>query len=344
MRARSDLTFRSGREKIRVMPSRRSFLAAALIMGLVASACAGSDDPVVPDASSLSAAPSTLAASVASVDLAAGSPQRFSLGIFSSDAEGVKLLTFGQVTFRFAFLGGGSTASDAGPEVTGTYLSAFGMPRGGSTPAFSAPSEGRGIYQAEGVVFDQAGVWQVDVTAEIPGSGQQTLSATFPVAEQHAIPAPGDRALHTENLTMDSTGVPAAAIDSRALDGAKVPDPELHATTIAAALDAHQPIVVIFATPTFCVSLMCGPEVDSVAALAKRYGDRAVFIHVEIWRNNAKQVINKAAADWLLRNGDLSEPWVYLIGSDGIIKDRWGPLFDQDEVAKELAELPRMRS
>jgi hypothetical protein len=343
MRARSDLTFRSGREKIRSMPSRRSLLAAALIMGLVASACAGSDDPVVPDASS-SAAPSTLAASVASVDLAAGSPQRFSLGIFSSAADGVKLLTFGQVTFRFAFAGGGSTASDAGPEVTGTYLSAFGMARGGSTPAFSAPSDARGVYEAEGVVFDQAGVWQVEVTAEIPGSGKQTLSATFPVAEHHALPAPGDRALHTENLTMDSTGVPAAAIDSRALDGAAVPNPELHATTIAAALDAHQPIVVVFATPTFCTSLMCGPEVVAVAALAKRYGDRAVFIHIEIWRNNAKQVINKAAADWLLRNGNLSEPWTYLIGSDGVIKDRWGPLFDQAEIAKELAELPRMRS
>lgn len=326
------------------MPRRRTLLTAALIMGLLASACTGSDDPVVPDPSSSSSAASTLAASVASVDLATGSPQRFSLGIFSSDAEGVKLLTFGQVTFRFAFLGQGSGGSDSGPEVTGTYLSAFGMAQGGSTPAFSAPSEARGVYQAEGVAFDQAGVWQVDVTADIPGSGTQTLSATFPVAERHALPAPGDRALHTENLTIDSTGVPAAAIDSGALDGAEVPDPELHATTIAAALDAHQPIVVVFATPTFCMSLMCGPEVDSVAALAKRYGDRAVFIHVEIWRNNAKQVINKAAADWLLRNGDLTEPWIYLIGSDGIIKDRWGPLFDQNEVAKELAELPRLRS
>jgi len=326
------------------MPLRRTFLTAVLTLGLLASTCAGSDDPVAPDPSGSSPGASTLAASVASTDLAAGSAQRFSLGIFSSDAEGVKLLTFGQVTFRFAFLGDGASGSEAGPEVTGTYLSAFGMAQGGSTPALSAPSEARGVYQAEGVEFDRAGVWQVNVTADIPGSGTQTLSATFPVAERHALPAPGDRALHTENLTMDSTDVPASAIDSRALDGAEVPDPELHATTIAAALDAHRPIVVVFATPTFCMSLMCGPEVDSVADLAERYGDRAVFIHVEIWRNNAKQVINEAAADWLLRNGDLTEPWTYLIGSDGIIVDRWGPLFDQEELAQELARLPRMRS
>jgi hypothetical protein len=326
------------------MPSRRTFLTVALAMGLLASACSRSDDPVVPDPSSSSPASSALAASVASTDLSADSPQRFSLGIFSSDADGVKLLTFGEVAFRFTFMGDGSTAADAGAEVTGTYLSAFGMPQGGPTPAFSAPSEARGIYQAEGVVFDQAGVWQVDVTAEIPGSGEQTLTAAFPVAERHALPAPGDRALHTENLTMESTGVPASAIDSRALDGAEVPDPELHDTTIAEALDAHRPIVVVFATPTFCVSLMCGPEVDSVADLAERYADRAVFIHVEIWRNAAKQILNQAAADWLLRNGDLTEPWAYLIGSDGIIVDRWGPLFDQEELAQELAQLPRMHS
>ena len=326
------------------MPSRRTLLTVTLTMGLLAGACASSDDPVVADPSSPSVTASTLAASVASTDLAIGSPQRFSLGIFSNDAEGVKLLTFGQVAFRFTFLGDGSSGSDAGPEVTGTYLSAFGMPQGGSTPELSAPSEARGIYQAEGVEFDEAGVWQVDVTADIPGSGTQTLTATFPVGERHALPAPGDRALHTENHTMDSTGVPASAIDSRALDGAEVPDPELHAATIADALDAHQPIVLILATPTFCVSLMCGPEVDSVADLAERYGDRAVFIHIEVWRNAAKQVINEAAADWLYRNGDLTEPWLYFIGSDGIIKDRWGPLFDQDELAEELAQLPRMRS
>ena len=326
------------------MPSRRILLSVALSVGLLAGACTGSDDPVVADPSSSATAVSSLAASIASADLAAGSPQRFSLGIFSSDADGVKLLTFGQVTFRFTFLGDGSNSSEPGPEVTGTYLSAFGMPEGGATPELSVPSEARGIYQAEGVVFEQAGVWQAEVTADIPGSGTRTLTATFPVGELHTLPAPGDEALRTENLTMDSTDAPASAIDSRALAGEEVPDPELHATTIADALQAHRPIVVIFATPTFCVSLFCGPEVDSVADLAERYSDRADFIHIEIWRDASEQVINKAAADWLFRNGDLTEPWVYLIGSDGIIVDRWGPLFDEDEIAEELAQLPRMSS
>ena len=185
----------------------------------------------------------------------------------------------------------------------------------------------------------------MDATVDMPGKGTQTLSAPFVVSQKHLLPAPGDRAQPTENLTVDSKGVPTAAIDSRALDGAPVPDPDLHQWTIADALAQHRPIVAIFSTPAFCVSIMCGPETDGVEALAKQYADRAVFIHVEIWRNHQNSVVNKAANDWVCCNetGDLTEPWLFLIGSDGVIKDRWGPLFDPAAVAKDLAQLPRMK-
>jgi hypothetical protein len=83
---------------------------------------------------------------------------------------------------------------------------------------------------------------------------------------------------------------------------------------------------------------------DAVEQLSKRYADRAEFIHVEIWRNFNKQVINKGAADWLLYpDGSLTEPWLYLIGANGVILDRWSSLFDVQEVGRELQQLPPMR-
>jgi hypothetical protein len=45
----------------------------------------------------------------------------------------------------------------------------------------------------------------------------------------------------------------------------------------------------------------------------------------------------------MLPNGDLTEPWLYLIGSNGTILDRWSSLFDPTEVARELDHLPPMR-
>ena len=57
---------------------------------------------------------------------------------------------------------------------------------------------------------------------------------------------------------------------------------------------------------------------------------------MEIYANYDKHKINHAAAQWLLRNGDLTEPWLYLIAPNGTIADRWGPLFDPSQVMTEL--------
>ncbi len=124
-----------------------------------------------------------------------------------------------------------------------------------------------------------------------------------------------------------------------------MPDPDLHQTTIADALAQQRPILVLFSTPTYCVSLMCGPETDGLEALAQQYPDRAVFIHVEIWRNYQKSVVNAAANDWVCcdATGSLTEPWLFLIGPDGVIKDGGVRCSIPTQVAKELAQLPRSK-
>ena len=110
---------------------------------------------------------------------------------------------------------------------------------------------------------------------------------------------------------------PRMAVDSRWSQGKKLPDPELHRSPVASSIQNKHPAVVVFSTPVYCVSRFCGPITGMVQELAHDYSDRADFIHVEIWRDFRDNVINKAAADWLLRDDDLREPWVFLIGSSG---------------------------
>ncbi len=294
------------------------------VITLLGVACASSGATESPGPSGST----TFAAQVASVDLWAGYPQHFELGIFqSTQANGVKLVTFGTIQLSFSYLGSdGSATPSPGPQVRASYLAAPTTHADGSGPTLP-------------------GIWQADVTADVQGAGTQRLSTQFAVGSKPAFPAPGQKALRTRNLTLASKGVPLSAIDSRAQGGNPVPDPDLHRWTIARALAQHRPIVVIFATPVYCTSQFCGPTVDGVQILAKQYPDRAVFIHVEIYRkvsSNGSKTPNQAAVDWAFRNGDLIEPWLYLIGSDGVIKDRWAPLFDQSDVARELAALPRM--
>jgi hypothetical protein len=322
------------------MSSRRvSIVALVAAVAVVSGACSGDHGSSSPSAGG------SFAAEVGSTDLWAGAPQRFEIGVYqSTSSAGVKLVTFGQVGLSFAYLGAdGKQPATPGSQATGTYLAAPTTATSQGGPTLSDPSTARGVYQAENVMFDKPGFWQVTVTADVAGAGKQQLTTEFPVTAKPALPAPGEPALKTDNLTLSSKDVPASAIDSRASDSTPVPDPELHRWTIARAIAEHRPVLVIFATPTYCQSQFCGPTTDGVAALAGSYADRAVFIHVEIWRDYQKSVINKGAADWLYRNGDLTEPWLYLIGSDGIIKDRWGPLFDPAEVANDLAALPPMK-
>jgi hypothetical protein len=267
-------------------------------------------------------------------------PQRVQVGIFASDGEGVRVVTGGTIELSFEYLGtDGSGEPAAGPSATADFIPVPGSEPAGDLPALSA---GNGIYEAEDVVFDQAGIWRVTLTAEIDGVGRR-LTASFPVSQESAIPAPGDPAPRTENLTIDSN-VRKGAIDSRADGGGEIPDPDLHRWTVADAIDEGRPALVLIGTPAYCTSRFCGPEVDELQRLADAYPDKAVYIHIEVWKNYRAQpqVINEGAADWLLRDDNMTEPWLYLIGADGIIVDRWGSLFDATEVAAALEALPPM--
>ena len=272
---------------------------------------------------------------MASADLYVGAPQDFQVGLFASDDQGVKLVSFGSVDLTFSYLGAdGSAAAQAGvPEGTfpATYVPSPGTGVGQDTgaPTLTAPAEARGVYVNQDVTFDQAGVYETPIVADIEGLGNQTLTATFQVLSKPALPAPGDPALKTKNHVIGEKGVTPVSIDSQALDGAPIPDPELHRWTIADAIAAGRPTLVLFATPIYCLSLFCGPTIDAVQALAAPRGPGGVHPYRDLEGPRRSSVINQAAADWLLRNGDLTEPWLYLIGPDGtILEHRWGPLFD----------------
>jgi hypothetical protein len=330
------------REKVERMTVRRLLLVSlALLLG--ASSCT-SEPPSDGGLDTL------FAAQLASSWHYSGAPQRVQVGIAASDANGIRYVTQGTIDVAFAYLGtDGSGAPEAGPTATADYVPVPGTDASGDTPTII--SGARGVYEAEGVTFDRVGIWRATLTPEIDGVARR-LTVDIPVTELSDvhIPAPGEPALHTETLTID-TKVRRGAIDSMADGSGEIPDPELHEWSIAEAIDQGRPALVLFGTPAYCESQFCGPEVTELQRLATTYPDRAVYIHVEIWKNfNAQpQVVNEGAADWLLRElpdgtPEMTEPWLYLIGADGIIVDRWGSLFDLADVAAALEALPPMDS
>jgi hypothetical protein len=318
---------------------RRGRLALAVVaLALVAAGCGsegggGTTSTTVPEGFSVF---------VASYDVSAGTqPRRFIAGLQGMDQ---RLVNYGTVTMRFAWLGEAETQqASAVPSITstGTYLPIPGSkPATTQKPQLTSPSQARGVYAAN-VAFDRPGFWGVEVIADIEGQGPRRGTASFQVTPKPLVPDVGQPALKTENLTLTSKGVPPSAIDSRAQGaGAKVPDPELHKTTIADAIAAKRLAVVVFSTPVYCVSQFCGPITDMISELRPTYADRADFIHVEIWRDFQKKELNKAAADWLYRGDNLNEPWVFVIGADGRIVARFDNVTTADELKKVLDTLP----
>lgn len=139
----------------------------------------------------------------------------------------------------------------------------------------------------------------------------------------------------TESLTLESDA-PAQAIDSRAKTVAEIPDPELHELSLDEALKNGRPTAVVFSTPVYCVSRFCGPITDTVQRYQEELGNKVNFVHVEVWRDFEGQVLNKGAAEWLLHDESLQEPWVFLIDRNGEVVGRWDNVFAEEDFLTQV--------
>jgi hypothetical protein len=330
--------------------SGNRLIGALAIVALALSACGGGAEPAdvePPSAVDGTAASesSELAVAVASFDLAVGEDQRLLTGLFTAERE---LLAHGQVTFQLGYLGDVADGqAELTQETTAGFLPIPGMEPDGDqdVPTLLGDRPGSGVY-AGLVDLDAPGFWGLRVLAELADGRVLEGRTTFNVLPEAEVPGVGDEAPRSENLTLADVEAGRAdpvALDSRA-QGADpaVPDQHLHTTTIAASIEAGRPVVVIVATPVYCVSRFCGPLVETLSTTATRYGDRADFVHLEVWEDFESQQLNDAAAGWIQTSSGGNEPWVFLVGPDGRITARWDNVLDLAALETELEALPAL--
>ena len=152
------------------------------------------------------------------------------------------------------------------------------------------------------------------VLAEPVGGRKIQAIGNVVVKDKPTAPAVGDAAVPSETPTLATAPI-------KQLTTSKVPDPELYRSSIKDALAAKVPFVVTFATPEYCQSRTCGPVVDVVSAVRKREtGSPVRFIHVEVYQDNDP---TKGENQWFKEWHLPSEPWVFLVGADGKIRERF---------------------
>jgi len=195
----------------------------------------------------------------------------------------------------------------------------------GTSHVHSATDAISGMYVAQ-VNFAHPGTWGMEMLVKQPDRTPTVVRFSVEVPEASALPAVGSPAPRSRNLIATDVS------QLREIDTSPEPDKRLHQIRIADAIVQQKPQLIVFATPQFCTSRMCGPVVEIVRSLLPSFGKRVAFTHQEIWQDFAEKKVFATVAEWRLK----SEPWIFVVNGRGTITAKFEGLVTDSELRKAL--------
>ena len=201
-------------------------------------------------------------------------------------------------------------------------------------PIYRSWPTGQGIYTAT-VQFDREGRWGI-LAATTASNKKFEASAGINVSTKSLVPELGSKPpVSTTKTTNQLSQLPSITSDPN-------PNIRLYRTSLHEAIPSGLPTIVVFATPAFCKTSTCGPQLEILSELEFNYRKKANFVHVEIYDNPneiqgdiSRGVISPEVLKWNLP----SEPWTFLIDSDGLIYSRFEGFTTFDEIEEKLIEI-----
>lgn len=193
-----------------------------------------------------------------------------------------------------------------------------------------------GVYVAN-ADLPAAGTWGAEFVTTPPGSSApETIRMQFEVQPTSSVVAIGDPAPPSKTPTLAGVGGDVSRISTDS-DPVKA----FYETSVADAVAARKPFVLVFATPKFCTSAQCGPTLDRIKPIAAAHPD-LTFINVEPyelqWTNGQLQPVLSgnpptltpvpAVNEWRLA----AEPWVFVVDGNGRITASLMLIFGDEEL------------
>lgn len=232
---------------------------------------------------------------------------------------GVNRLAFGVISQSGKFLYGETAvyvARGASAKAEGPYLAPADLlitkPAFQSKQADTDPeSQFAAVYAAQ-VPLTKTGTWKVLVLTKSKG-GLIGAASQIPVIPESkdTVSKVGSKAPRVETDTL-------ASVASKELLDTREPASDMHDKSLSEVL-GKKPVVLLFATPQFCSSRVCGPVTDIAYQLKQKYGDKAEFIHQEVYIDNQP---DKGVRPSLQAFGLQTEPWLFAIDRNGKIVER----------------------
>ena len=117
------------------------------------------------------------------------------------------------------------------------------------------------------------------------------------------------------------------------------PDPGLYIISLADAVGANKPFVVVFASPGFCTNAFCGPQAEVLSEVRSIFGDQANYIHVDLYENPEQvrfgedPIETPILEEWGLH----TDEWTFVVNAEGIVVARFEAFAPLAEVEAALA-------
>ncbi len=293
------------------------------------------------------AKPSKLVVSPAAMAFYKGE-NRFPFGVFERDRTQV---SDADVALYFAKVPGGAgvAGQDKFGSVSGTAnrnaeKRALDEPAVGpfpakvetlqTQPAFRAqtttsdPDAATVVYSTN-VDFPSNGEWRIAALVRQGDELSATLLPSAVVGTFTKVPRVGQKAPLIHTPTPADAGGDLSKITTR------IPPDTQNKVDYADVLGT-EPIVLLFATPQFCQSRVCGPVVDVAEQIKQLYGDKAAFIHMEIYKDNDP---NKGVRPQVRAFHLPSEPWLFAIDRQGRVENEIQGAFGVEELTRVVKGL-----
>ena len=204
----------------------------------------------------------------------------------------------------------------------------------GTEPAFRAqttandPDAPAVVYVTE-LDFPTEGEWRIAALIKEGNEMTGALLSSAVVGEFTRVPRVGEKAPLIHTPTAEDVDGDLSQVTTR------VP-PDTQSQVDFADVLGKKPIVLLFATPQFCQSRVCGPVVD-VAEQVKETGDYdAAFIHMEIFNDNDP---NKDVRPQVRAYRLPIEPFLFVIDRQGTIRTALDGPFGPERLTRAVEEV-----
>ena len=195
------------------------------------------------------------------------------------------------------------------------------------------PDGVRGFHVAA-VDFTNVGRW--NLILHIPSEdGFTDIGIALDIPLDTAAPSVGDTAPASASRTLTDV---ANIAD---LSTGETPDPGLYLISVADAVEAGKPLVVVFASPGFCTNAFCGPQAEVLSELRAIYGDAANYIHIDLYENpeqvrlGEEPIETPILEEWGLH----TDEWTFVVNAQGIVTARFEAFAPLPEVEAALASI-----